>query len=393
MKNLLSLIAAGLIGGIVTVGGVKLIENYSNKQSELLQTPAKYVDYQPGLGGALPDFTDAAEKGVAAVVHIKTIDSESQVQAEKYNRLYQKYQNDPMFQMFGGQIFGFDQSNMQPRAGTGSGVIISNDGYIVTNNHVIEIGDDIEVSLNDGRNYKATVVGKEPSVDLAVLKIDANNLPAMPYGNSDQVRLGQWVLAVGNPFDLNSTVTAGIVSAKGRDLDKKQTGKIESYIQTDAPVNPGNSGGALMDIQGRLVGINTAIVTHTGSYEGYSFAIPVNMVTKVVDDIIKYGSYQRGYLGVEIADLDDAIIKEKNLDIDVKQGVVVMKLSNGGAAQFADVRPRDVITQIDGKTVKSSNDLMEIVASSKVGQTLRLNIVRDGRTMEIPVTLKKGTAK
>jgi serine protease Do len=369
MKNWFSMVAAAMLGGIITVGGVSLVQKKTT--NEAVSPTAKYVNYE---GPGVPDFTAAAASAVDAVVHIKT--SESEDAAMKKNEDVQR-QNP---------FFGFFDMPMQPKSGTGSGVIISNEGYIVTNNHVIEFGDEFLVTMNDNRKFEAKLVGRAPEIDLAVLKIEASDLKPMQYGNSDQAKVGQWVLAVGNPFDLTSTVTAGIISAKGRGLDKNTT-KLESYIQTDAPVNPGNSGGALVDAStGKLIGINTAIITHTGSYEGYSFAIPVNLMVKVVDDIIKTGSYQRGYLGVEIQDLDDDYAKEN--DLNISKGVVVKKLKTGSSARAAGVQVEDIITSVNGQDVKSGNELMEKVASVRVGETVILKVVRSNNTIEIPVKLK-----
>jgi serine protease Do len=377
MKNWLSMVAAAMLGGIITVGGVTLVQQQQTKP-ESENTNSKYVNYENGPGGTVPDFTSAAESAVDAVVHIKTTESEEKAMQEQQ----QMQSQNPFFGMF-------DMGGMQPKAGTGSGVIISKDGYIVTNNHVIEFGDEFEVTLNDNRQFKAKLVGRSKDIDLAVLKISAENLTAMQYGNSDQAKVGQWVLAVGNPFDLTSTVTAGIISAKGRGLDKGSA-KLESYIQTDAPVNPGNSGGALVDASsGKLIGINTAIITHTGSYEGYSFAIPVNLMTKVVDDIIKYGSYQRGYLGVGIQDLDADYAKE--LDVNISKGIVVTTLTAGGSARSAGVQVYDVITRVNGQEVKNGNELMEKVGTVKVGDVVNLSIVRGNERLEIPVKLKAQT--
>lgn len=378
MKNWLSMVAAAMLGGIITVGGVTLVQQQQTKTTTE-STATKYVNFENGPGGGVvPDFTSAAESAVDAVVHIKTTESEEKAMEQQQ----QMQSQNPFFEMF-------DMGRMQPKAGTGSGVIISKDGYIVTNNHVIEFGDEFEVTLNDNRQFKAKLVGRSKDIDLAVLKINAENLSAMPYGNSDIAKVGQWVLAVGNPFDLTSTVTAGIISAKGRGLDKGSA-KLESYIQTDAPVNPGNSGGALVDASsGKLIGINTAIITHTGSYEGYSFAIPVNLMTKVVDDIIKYGSYQRGYLGVGIQDLDADYAKE--LEVNISKGIVVTTLTAGGSARSAGVQVYDVITKVNGQEVKNGNELMEKVGTVKVGDVVNLSIVRGNQRLEIPVKLKAQT--
>ena len=400
LKNsILPLVAAGLIGGLVTVGGVALLQKNQLKQNAP-SAQTKQVDYElpnAGAGAMNMDFTIAAEKAVNAVVHIKTTESKKTI--EKNKREYQS--RDPFAQFFGGQggggmqdLFGgsnpFGSFQYQPKAGTGSGVIISSDGLIVTNNHVVEFGDEFEVTTNDNRTFKATLVGKDANVDIAVLRIEANNLQPITYGDSDKAKVGEWVLAVGNPFELNSTVTAGIISAKGRSLDK-QSSRIESYIQTDAPVNPGNSGGALVDASGRLIGINTAIVTHTGSYEGYSFAIPVNFMTKIVDDIIKYGSYQRGILGVEVGDVESDDVK--TLDLPTAQGAIITRVIDGSAAQYAGILPNDVILKVDAQIVRNQNELREYLGRKKVGETIYLNLVRDGKVIDVPVILKKDVAR
>lgn len=383
VKNWLPMFFAATLGGLVTVGGVTLVQNSQARKSDA-EARSKYVNMYTenpvGPGGA-PDFTEAATKTVDAVVHIKTTESEEKAMRQQREYLRQ----NPFAQFFGDDFGGFGMP--QPKAGTGSGVIISEDGYIITNNHVVDFGDEFEVTLNDNRQFKAKLIGRAAEVDLAVLKIDADDLKPIQYGNSDQTKVGQWVLAVGNPFDLNSTVTAGIISAKGRGLSR---GKLESYIQTDAPVNPGNSGGALVDAgSGKLIGINTAIVTHTGSYEGYSFAIPANLVTKVVDDIIKYGSYQRGYLGVQIEDLDNDYANE--LEVNVTKGVVVTGFTPRSAAQIAGVQANDVIIKVNGQDVKNGNELTEKVGTAKVGDTVNLTIVRGKDRKEIAVKLKAQT--
>jgi serine protease Do len=392
LKNsILPLVAAGMIGGAVTVGGVALLQKFQAKTEQNV-SHTKQVDFELPTAGAMNvDFSEAAEKAVNAVVHIKTTESAKTI--KKNQKEYES--RDPFAQFFGGQggaqdLFGgrnpFGSFQYQPKAGTGSGVIISADGLIVTNNHVVDFGDEFEVTLNDNRTFKATLVGRDENVDLAVLRIEANNLQAIQYGDSDKAKVGQWVLAVGNPFELNSTVTAGIISAKGRSLDKESS-RIESYIQTDAPVNPGNSGGALVDASGKLIGINTAIVTHTGSYEGYSFAIPVNFMTKIVDDIIKFGSYQRGILGVQVADLTKEDVER--LDLPIAQGALIDGVEDNSAAQYAGIIPNDVVTKVDAQLVKNQAELKEYLGRKKVGETVYLSIIRDGKTLEIPVILKK----
>ncbi|HYG03868.1 MAG TPA: trypsin-like peptidase domain-containing protein [Chryseosolibacter sp.] len=277
----------------------------------------------------------------------------------------------------------------QPVHSSGSGVIISDDGYIVTNNHVIEDATNIEVVMNNNQRYYAKVIGADPSTDLALLKIKAKDLPFVRYGNSDEVMPGEWVLAVGNPFDLNSTVTAGIVSAKARNigiLRDRNSYQIEAFIQTDAAVNPGNSGGALVNLRGELIGINTAIATSSGSYQGYSFAIPVSLVSKVMDDLLRYGKVQRGLLGIEIADVNALIAESFNLS--VNQGVLVNGVREMSAAEEAGMLPGDVIIGIDGHVVNSVSELQEWVARNRPGEDVNVTYLRDGNKKDIVVTLK-----
>lgn len=386
MKQVFSFIAAGMIGGLITLGGFFLI----NKSEPAVATNPDYTEFtkqvsnvnvKAGSDFNIPfDFTEAASKAMPAVVHISA--KESQQSAAQKRR-----PNDSFFRFFGEDFpFGGSPYN-QPRQGTGSGVIYTQDGYIITNNHVVEFADEIEVTTPDNKKYDAKVIGTYPDGDLAVLKIEANNLPTLRMADSDRARIGEWVLAVGNPLNLNSTVTAGIISAKGRDINIiKGKSPIESFIQTDAAVNPGNSGGALVDAYGQLLGINTAIATQTGYFEGYSFAIPINLAVKIVDDIISNGAYERGFLGINIADLDNELSKELNLDI--TQGVLVASVIDGGAAQFAGIIPNDVIVEVNNKTVKSTSDLLEIVGGAKVGETVNLAINRNGKLQKVPVRLK-----
>jgi Do/DeqQ family serine protease len=283
-------------------------------------------------------------------------------------------------------------SQQQPRQSAGSGVIISEDGYIVTNNHVVEGADKIRVSLNDMRTLDATVIGRDPSTDLALLKVDAKGLITLPYGNSDDVRVGQWVLAVGNPMNLTSTVTAGIVSAKARNINllqydpERDIFPIESFIQTDAAVNPGNSGGALVNAKGELVGINTAIASTTGQYAGYSFAVPVNIVKKVTNDLLEYGSVQRAYIGVSIRDLDQALAKE--LDLERIRGVYVNGITEGGAAQNAGMKTGDVILKVGNIDVNNVPQLQEQVGKFRPGDRVPITIVRSGKESVLDMTLR-----
>lgn len=322
---------------------------------------------------ALPDFTGAAEISVHAVVHVKT-------ETTRSGGGYNPFGFDPF------DFWGRPQPN-RPQQGAGSGVIISDDGYIVTNNHVVENADKVEVTLNNNKTYSAKVIGTDPSTDLALLKINERNLPFIVYGNSDQLKVGEWVLAVGNPFSLTSTVTAGIVSAKARNIGiLPDQYKIESFIQTDAAVNPGNSGGALVNTRGELVGINSAIASTTGSYTGYSFAIPANLVKKVVDDLVEFGSVQRGFIGVSIRDIDNQLIQEKGLN--VSDGVYVAGLTPGGAAESAGLREGDIITKVGDITVNSMPSLQEQIGRYRPGDKVNLTVVRDGKERSMPVVLR-----
>jgi serine protease Do len=276
----------------------------------------------------------------------------------------------------------------QEQRGSGSGIIISGDGYIITNNHVVENATKVDVGLYDKRKFSATVVGTDPLTDLAVIKIDANNLPAAYLGNSDNLKVGQWVMAIGNPLALTSTVTAGIVSAIGRGNLRLITDSygVENFIQTDAAINPGNSGGALVDLSGAVIGVNSAIATRSGTYIGYGFAIPINLAKAVAKDLIATGKVNRGYIGIEIKDIDDALAKA--LGLDRPRGILVQRAIEGGAAESADIREGDIILKIDGKEVNKSNELQSYVASKTAGTTVSLIIFRDGKEIEKKVTLK-----
>ncbi|MDB4768766.1 trypsin-like peptidase domain-containing protein [Saprospiraceae bacterium] len=376
MKNLFSLVFAGIIGGMITLMGVYFLTTSPIKNASDIEKYAQPVsnnlNLKPGSVATVFDFADAAEKATPSVVHITATSGRNQ----------QNNSGNPLDFLFGNPGEG------GPRGGTGSGVIYSSDGYIITNNHVIEDADNIEVTLSNNRTYKAKVIGTEAQADLAVLKIDARQLPVLKKADSDRARIGEWVLAVGNPFDLNSTVTAGIISAKGRDIGIIRGNSIESFIQTDAAVNPGNSGGALIDAQGRLLGINTAIATQTGSYSGYSFAIPVNFMEKIAQDIIEFGSYQRGLLGVYIRNLNNELADK--LGLNITQGVVVTNTVESGAAEYAGIKKDDVIIKVNGITVNSSPKLQELVGTKRQGEKVNITINRGGKIKQIPVTLKKG---
>ncbi len=376
MKQFLNLVLAGMAGGLITFAGIRLTDRKVSMEQPV--SLARSVNYVAPPGAAIPtfDFAEAADKATPSVVNIKaTIKG-----TNAGNRGEFRFPLDEFFgRNFGGDI---------PREGTGSGVIYSSDGYILTNNHVVESSSELEVTLVDNRKFKAKVVGTDPKTDLAVIKIEGNDLPAISIGDSDAAKVGQWVLAVGNPFDLTSTVTAGIISAKGRNIQLLGGGNaIESFIQTDAAVNPGNSGGALVDATGKLIGINTAIATRTGAFSGYSFAIPINLARRIVDDIIEYGTYQRAFLGVSISDLDSDYAQE--LGVDLSQGVVVEELVDGGSAQYAGIQPKDVITEIDGRLVKTVAELQEVVGRAKVGDIVNLTLYRKGKRVELPVRLRK----
>ena len=336
--------------------------------------PVRYANLPEGTNSNLPDLTYAAEKSVHSVVHIAT----------------QSYRGggwssgNPFFDEF----FGF-QRRQEPQIaqGFGSGVIISDDGYIVTNNHVIENAHKIKVILNDKREFDASLVGTDPSTDIALLKIDSEDLLYITYGNSDDLMLGQWVLAVGNPFNLTSTVTAGIVSARARNLGiNADQYSIESFIQTDAAVNPGNSGGALVDQQGYLVGINTAIASRTGSYTGYSFAVPVSIVKKVVEDLKEFGEVQRALLGVRISDVTATLAEEK--EIDKVEGVYVAEVTEKGAAREAGIKEGDVIISIDNDLTNSSAELQEKISRYRPGDNVKIVVKRDGNRKQFDVTLR-----
>ena len=332
---------------------------------------ASYSGQTSSQGIAPVDFTQAAERSVEAVVHVKT----------KYYR--QQQYVDPFYQFF----FGRPQQSQQPSAmASGSGVILSNDGYIVTNNHVIEDANEIEVVLNDKRTFTAKLIGTDPNTDLALLKIEATDLPTIEIGNSDDLRVGEWVLAVGNPFNLTSTVTAGIVSAKARSINILNSDmKIESFIQTDAAVNPGNSGGALVNTQGQLVGINTAIASQTGSYAGYAFAIPTAIMQKVVADLRQFGTVQRALLGIRMLDITQQV--KDQLSLESMEGVYVGEVISGSAADKAGMKAGDVIVQVDGRPINASSQLQEQIGRKNPGDQITILVRRGQRSLTLQVTL------
>lgn len=371
MKNLKPIVISSLLSALLAVLLYRLVET----PREIIirdPVPARYTKAEPApsdvFENAIPqypsaaptNFTAAAEMVTPAVVNINAI------------------------QGTGGLNFF---RNGSIGASSGSGVIIASDGYIVTNNHVVEEGDQYRVTLNDKREFEAELIGADPSTDLALLKIKENYLPYLSFGNSDSVRVGEWVLAVGNPFNLESTVTAGIVSAKGRSIDILEgQDRIESFIQTDAAVNPGNSGGALVNTQGALIGINTAIITRSGRYEGYSFAVPGNLAKKVIGDLKDYGMVQRGLMGVFIDEVDSKRAKELNLDN--VEGVYITRVTGGGGADEAGLKKGDVILKINGVKTKTLPEMQEQVGRFRPGNTIAIEFIRKGQMKETVVTLK-----
>jgi len=349
----------------------KTYSEYESLNKGNKKVPSQMASY--AMPQSAVDFTEAAEKTVNAVVHIKT---EMQVKTNTYDDFFGTFR----------YYFGNPYQN-NTYVAFGSGVIISPDGYIVTNNHVVEGADRITVTLNNKDEREATIVGTDPTTDLALIKIDEDNLVYLTYGNSDDVKVGEWVLAVGNPFNLTSTVTAGIVSAKARNINiLGAASSIESFIQTDAAVNRGNSGGALVNTHGELIGINAAIASHTGVYEGYSFAIPVNIVKKVVDDLMKYGEIQRAYIGVQIRDIDADFAND--LGLDHAQGVYVAGVVDNGGAAEAGIKEGDVILSIDGNETNTLSALMGTVAQHNPGEVVHIEVNRKNKMLDFDVTLK-----
>ena len=380
MKKIISTAFIGAFGGACALIANHYLFTPNNNQAthyNPYEPPVKLTSYS-GMPSSTPDFVTSAEKSINSVVHIKTI-------VESNNNLAY----DPFQEWF----FGGKQRQPNMMQGSGSGVIISNDGYIVTNNHVVKDASKIEVVLNDKRSYQAEVIGLDPNTDLALLKVKDKNLPFVSYGNSDDVKIGEWVLAVGNPFNLNSTVTAGIISAKGRNINilehnTMQGGlaPIESFLQTDAAVNPGNSGGALVNTSGELVGINTAIASNNGSYQGYSFAIPVNIVKKVVSDLIEFGTVQRAYIGLSIQDIDSKFADEKH--IKQLKGVYINGLTAGGSGEEAGIQMGDVITKIEAVEVKTTSELLEQIGKFRPSDKINVTIIRNEKEITLPVVLK-----
>lgn len=371
MKRIGSLLLVSVFAGAITLGAYKLFfetQNYAfisgGEDSSILNTSLTPTSAK-GAGINEVDFTLAAENTVNAVVHVKNVTT-----GKSSNSIFDF-------------IYGSGGSSSAPQVGTGSGVIISQDGYIVTNNHVIANADQLQVTLNNNRTYEAELIGSDPNSDIALIKIDADDkLPYLAFGDSDNTKIGEWVLAVGNPFNLTSTVTAGIVSAKARSLDTRSN---QSFIQTDAAVNPGNSGGALVNTNGDLIGINTAISSRTGSYVGYSFAVPSNIAKKVIDDILEYGNVQKGNLGIQVALVNTPYAIEKGLN--EIEGVFISGVEEDMGAAKAELKEGDIIKTIDNIKIRKYPDLTGYLSTKRPGDTVEVTIDRDGDSFTVPVTL------
>ena len=357
-----------LVSGVTSLAVI----SYSSKKSSVYyypesDTPVVRASYSPQN---FPDFTFAAENAVKAVVHVKVV----------------KKSTPQPYSLF--DFFGYGQPQM-PRLqeGAGSGVIISKDGYVVTNNHVIDGADEIQVTLENNQSFTAKLIGADPVTDIALLKIDAQNLPTLLYGDSDALRLGEWVLAIGNPYNLRSTITAGIVSAKARSMPSFEGDfKIEAFIQTDAAVNQGNSGGALINTRGELVGINTAIASRTGAFTGYSFAVPTTIVRKVVEDIMQHGTVQRAMLGISMQEIDGNLQKEKGLK--TTKGVFIAEVVKGSPADKSGIRENDVLVSVNGVQVNSAPAVQEQVSKYRPKDKISVDVIRDGKQKEISVVLE-----
>lgn len=378
-KKSIILVCGCIVAAALTSFGVaKATTAGSSSSSQVVvssENPYRTVNLDMG---DYPDFTYAAESAVDAVVYVKVTVTDKVAAAP-----------NSIFDFF----FGYEGTPQQrERVGSGSGVIIREDGYIVTNNHVIDKASKIEVTLNNNQTYKATLIGTDPATDVALIKIDATGLPVVPLGDSDALRLGEWAIAIGSPYDLRSTITAGIVSAKGRSMPN-YTGefKIESFIQTDAAVNPGNSGGALVNKAGELVGINTAIISQTGSYSGYSFAVPVNIVKRIIEDLIDFGSVKRAVLGISMQNIDQKMADE--LKLSSTNGVYIAEVVKGGAADKAGVKKGDILTAVDSVKVVDGSSVQALISKFHPGDKTIITIVRDGKTENIEVTLLASAAE
>lgn len=383
MKRFGTLFLAAVLGSLSTIGVFEYLGKDNVTLSYTSQAPISKVSYTKDENGrTIPiDFTEVAEQVTPAVVFIKSTQSSRQPNQSQIP--------DPFRDFFGPRM------QQGPSQSSGSGVIVNENGYIVTNNHVVEDAEVVEVTLNDNRTFKAEVIGTDPDTDLALVKINASGLRYLPFVDSDLARVGEWVLAVGNPFNLNSTVTAGIISAKGRNINiihgnNSQEGStaIESFIQTDAAINPGNSGGALVNMSGGLLGINTAIASPTGSYSGYGFAVPANIVSKIVEDLIKFGVVQRGWLGISVASVDGRLVREHSLEIN--EGAYINGFATNGksAAKEAGLKEGDVVVKIDQTPIRTSTALIETVGRHRPGDKLMITVNRQGKEITYPVVLK-----
>lgn len=383
MKKILGFLIVGVVGGLVALGlhavFIKHTPAASSLNNEERALAFASLKAQADKSGGV-DFVKAAALSTPSVVHIKT------VVEQRSNMQSNRAPFHDFFDFFGEN--GFDMPR-GPRGGSGSGVIITADGFIATNNHVVEGATKIEVTLQDKRTFVADLIGTDPTTDLALLKINENGLPFLPAGNSDNLNVGEWVIAVGNPMNLNSTVTAGIISAKERSINLLRSNDnryaIENFIQTDAAINPGNSGGALVNTAGELIGINTAIASQTGGFIGYGFAIPINLAKKVLDDLKEYGGVQRGLLGVSIQDITSDLAEKEN--ISSLQGVYVFEVVSGSAADKAGIKAKDIIRKVNGKTVNSSSSLQEEVGKYRPGDKVTITIQRGSKEMDVTAIL------
>ena len=371
MKKFSSLFLVSLLSGATTLGAYRLLFDdngyFSNNKKGLVTVAPENYGRNVGLPGEAVDFTEAADKTIHTVVHVKNVS--------------RKTISNPILEYF----YGYGGQQQQEQVGTGSGVIISEDGYIVTNNHVIKDASEIEITLNNKKSYTAKLIGTDSKMDIALLKINADEkLPYSAFANSDSVKVGEWVLAVGNPYNLTSTVTAGIVSAKARNLD---TSGIQSFIQTDAAVNPGNSGGALVNTRGELIGINTMISSTTGSYVGYSFAVPSNNARKIIEDLMEFGNVQRGILGVEGGELN--ALASKELGVSQTQGFYINKVTKNSGAEKAGLQKGDIIIQLDTQKIATFADLSGYINTKRPNDKVEVTYIRDGKNKVVPVTLSK----
>jgi Do/DeqQ family serine protease len=371
MKNFTNLFLVALLSGVTALGAYKLLFDgngyFSKDRNSIVTLASNNYGKTVGLSSEAIDFTEAADKSVHSVVHVKNV---------SYTSV-----SNPIMEFF----YGYKGAQQQEQIGTGSGVIISEDGYIVTNNHVVKDASEIEITLNNKKSYKAKLVGTDTKMDIALLKIDAKEkLTYSTFADSDLVKVGEWVLAVGNPYNLTSTVTAGIVSAKARNLD---TSGIQSFIQTDAAVNPGNSGGALVNTRGELIGINTMISSQTGSYVGYSFAIPSNITRKIIEDIMEFGNVQRGILGVEGGELNSSASKE--LGIKETEGFYIKRVRKNSGAEKSGLTKGDIIIQLDTQKISSSAELNGYIGTKRPNDKIQVTFIRNEKTMTVPVTLSK----